>query len=484
MNKQLFARLLKIDEAKREVTGVLAQEEPDRDGEIFDYASSVPYFKAWNADFEKVTGGLSVGNVREMHDTRAVGKFTAMEYDDANKRIIVTGRIVDDQAWAKCAEGVYTGFSIGGEYIRKTAEGKLTRYTAKPVEGSIVDYPCIPSATFEAVKANGAVEMRKFLAKDAKTKRVDGEDLTASAFAYVGDPEKTDTWKLPIKFSDEEKTKTHIRNALARFDQTEGIPEGEKAKVKAKIEAAAKEHGIDVGKTTAGALRKDLCTVADLAWILDQLNCVRQETNWEATYEQDDSPLGMQLKGAVNLVGRILQAMVAEEVTELTAGDEPNDFDKETLTMATQIAGLLKQNAQSAQLKETVEAAKAAFDNMLTVLAVGGAPAQAAGPVATAQKSDADGELHKAADARFAALEKGVADIGTVLEEMAKSIAAIAGQPMPPAAAANGVAVAVAKAADAAGDTAAKKEDRVDSKDPDAAMKMIKIAHRNPQPLR
>lgn len=79
-----------------------------------------------------------------------------------------------------------------------------------------------------------------------KTKRVAGEDLTASAFAYVGDPEKTETWKLPIKFSSEEKTKAHIRNALARFSQTKGIPESEKPKVLAKIKAAAKKYGIHV----------------------------------------------------------------------------------------------------------------------------------------------------------------------------------------------------------------------------------------------
>jgi Escherichia/Staphylococcus phage prohead protease len=83
----------------------------------------------------------------------------------------------------------------------------------------------------------------------AKTKKVDGADLPASCFAYVGDPDKTDTWKLPINFpGDEEKTKAHIRNALARFDQTQGIPEAERPKVLAKIHAAAKKYGIDVAK--------------------------------------------------------------------------------------------------------------------------------------------------------------------------------------------------------------------------------------------
>ncbi len=82
--------------------------------------------------------------------------------------------------------------------------------------------------------------------EDKKTKRVAGEDLPASAFAYVGDAEKTETWKLPIKFSSDEKTKAHIRNAIARFSQTKGIPDSEKPKVLAKIKAAAKKYGIHV----------------------------------------------------------------------------------------------------------------------------------------------------------------------------------------------------------------------------------------------
>jgi hypothetical protein len=95
---------------------------------------------------------------------------------------------------------------------------------------------------------NVPVELRGYLIRSGsvKTKSVAGEDLPASAFAYVGDPEDTSTWKLPIKFSTDEKTASHIRNAIARFDQTDGIPASEKSKVWDKIMAAAKAHSIDV----------------------------------------------------------------------------------------------------------------------------------------------------------------------------------------------------------------------------------------------
>lgn len=101
------------------------------------------------------------------------------------------------------------------------------------------------------------------LKSSGKTKRVDGVDLTADCFAYIGDKDDTSTWKLPIKFpGDEEKTKAHIRNALARFSQTEGIPEDERPKVLAKIKAAAKKHGIDVSDDDGKSLEPETKTGA------------------------------------------------------------------------------------------------------------------------------------------------------------------------------------------------------------------------------
>src|SRR5579859_539389 len=73
-----------------------------------------------------------------------------------------------------------------------------------------------------------------------RTKRVGGKNLTKDKFAYVGDPERTETWKLPIHDA------AHVRNALARFNQTQGIPSGKRAGVYRKIVAAAKKFGIEV----------------------------------------------------------------------------------------------------------------------------------------------------------------------------------------------------------------------------------------------
>jgi len=64
----------------------------------------------------------------------------------------------------------------------------------------------------------------------AKIKRVDSEELTAECFLIVGEPADISTWKLPWKFSTEEKTRSHLRNDLSRFNSLKNVTEEQKAK--------------------------------------------------------------------------------------------------------------------------------------------------------------------------------------------------------------------------------------------------------------
>jgi hypothetical protein len=162
----LFLPLAKVDLDRRLVTGVATAETPDRSGEIFDYASSKPYFEKWSAEAAAASGGKSLGAVRAMHTPIAAGKLTDLAFDDNAKRITVVAKIVDDDEWRKVQEGVYTGFSQGGRYVKRWADpdSGLTRYTADPHEISLVDLPCVPDATFDVVK-NGMVEKRSFASR-------------------------------------------------------------------------------------------------------------------------------------------------------------------------------------------------------------------------------------------------------------------------------------------------------------------------------
>ena len=167
MHPTIFARIIKVDEAKRLVIGRAVQEVVDKENEVFDYETSKPYFEKWSAEVYKDTDGKSLGNVRSMHTAIAAGKLEDIRFEDAEKAIDVSAKIVDNNEWDKVLEGVYTGFSIGGKYVRKwpsELDGSVvTRYTAKPSEISLVDRPCIKEARFfEVQKRDGSVSRVAF----------------------------------------------------------------------------------------------------------------------------------------------------------------------------------------------------------------------------------------------------------------------------------------------------------------------------------
>ncbi len=98
----------------------------------------------------------------------------------------------------------------------------------------------------EGVPAEVRSHVPTLRSMDDTTKKVDGEELTPDCFLLVGDPDKTDTWALPWKFSTAEKTRSHLRDALARFDQVEGYSEEARSKAWTKLLMLADHYGIDV----------------------------------------------------------------------------------------------------------------------------------------------------------------------------------------------------------------------------------------------
>lgn len=175
---KLFIPLTKVDVVKRLVHGQVTAEVLDKSNEILDYQTSIPNFKSWSDEFKKATATTgqeqSLGNVRVMHTAKAAGKFVELNFDDAEKTISGVAYISDDEEWKKVQDGTYTGFSVGGEYAKRWADPgnvKAIRYTAQPSEVSLVDNPCVPTAHFSLVKADGVVEDRQF--KAAPTNKVD-----------------------------------------------------------------------------------------------------------------------------------------------------------------------------------------------------------------------------------------------------------------------------------------------------------------------
>ena len=160
----MFIPLTKVDAETRTVYGLATGETADRSGEICDYATTKPFYEAWSGDIAKASAGKSFGNVRAMHGSVAAGVVKAITFNDASKQIEIAAKIVDDAEWKKVQEGVYTGFSQGGGYVKRWKDEAtgLQRYTANPSEVSLVDLPCLPTATFQLIKAAGAIEARPF----------------------------------------------------------------------------------------------------------------------------------------------------------------------------------------------------------------------------------------------------------------------------------------------------------------------------------
>jgi len=420
MELSKFIPFCKVDVAKREVSGVVTAERPDKEFEVCDYAASKPYYEKWSDGFSKATEGKSFGNLRIMHQLQVAGKaIEPIKFDDEEKSITMTFKVVDDDAWKKVEERVFTGFSQGGRKVgdmrRDPVFKNCMRYVADPAEISLVDNPCLPDARFAFVRADGTIEMRKFLKIEepveaevfatqasqriadlesqvtllkadlgkrsvipgvgqavpavavaaaeedvikAKTKRVAGKDLPASSFAYVGDPDKTETWKFPIHDA------SHVRNALARWNQAKGIPASAKARVRAKIVAAAKKFGVEVSDekaaaiaavvrkaarrfinlnwekivskrmrdldTDLGKLNKGMYEVSNMAHRIQDLCYLLNAVTAEQQYELDeDSELpGLLAENIEDLVDTFL-AMVNEECGELREylGKEPDEKD-------------------------------------------------------------------------------------------------------------------------------------------------------------
>lgn len=397
MNKfRAFLPITKVDQVNRLVYGTFTEEVPDRSREIFDYATSVPYFKAWSDGIKKSTESAgqetSLGNVRAMHDNVVAGKLTVLDFEDDTKKITGCAKVIDDNEWQKVIEGAYTGFSIGGDYVKRwTDPGNpaLKRYTANPVEISLVDLPCVPTATFDLIKRalpEGAGENaeevetveKKVFQKVLKT----GDDPSPS-FEVDGDLEQV--WKArngetfakkadAIKkneeldaadakalatatVSDLAKQATDAVNRLAASvakrdgkgaDLVPGtpVPESEQSDLqvtplaeflkafdlKAKLKRSARPEEFEKLTPEAqkewvtGDLQKGLYDVCEIVRILSSLDWIQDCLDWESKVEGDGSTLPGELGMIIDKVIVFLRALVVEETQEMMSGTGLDDI--------------------------------------------------------------------------------------------------------------------------------------------------------------
>lgn len=362
----IFAQLSKVDVVNRIVFGRAVQEVPDATGEIFDYVTSKPYFERWVEETKEATKGKSLGNIRAMHGNTAAGKAVEVTFHDDERAIDIAAKVVDDNEWEKVLEGVYTGFSIGGAYIgEKRKDGDLMRYTAAPVEISLVDKPCIPTAMFfdvvkskgfTVVKADGIEEKREFKleAKAPTVHKADADDGgteiegTAEEVAAFGALIKSDGWSLgkvmslvkaavkaeaPKRFADDANKKYPLDNdpqvlAAWYFVNTAKAAElysaDELKAIKATVLEAFKERfskepeAVDATKAQAALdLQKSFWGVASAADMLRQLSYFLEDMR----YYEDSGAISTASLGkvvqCVKSMGEVIAEMIAVESASL-----------------------------------------------------------------------------------------------------------------------------------------------------------------------
>lgn len=167
-----FCPLLKVDKEKRTVSGYASTPALDLDGEIITLDAvkkALPGYWQWR-------------NIRQMHSSIAVGVATEGNVD--SKGLFLTAKIVDEDAWQKCLEGVYKGFSIGGKKLAKTGN---TITEIDLVEISIVDRPANPECRFDVHKraSEGGPAFLTKMPKESRDPRDKALGLMAKAVASM-----------------------------------------------------------------------------------------------------------------------------------------------------------------------------------------------------------------------------------------------------------------------------------------------------------
>lgn len=381
----LFLPLTKVDAANRLVYGLATAEAPDRAGEICDYTSTKPFYEKWSGGIAKATDGRSLGNLRAMHGKIAAGKVTQIAFNDDARQIEICAKVVDDAEWKKVEEGVYTGFSQGGAYAKRwRGEDGLMRYTADPSEVSLVDLPCLPSATFQVLKSDGAAETRAFAvsvriapppeptnaalfakaenlaaaagrpgevgdlvapAREALVKAAEVEALakarlasepTGSAPASEGAVEQV--WKAKDGSTFAKKADALAHNARTDADASARASAGPVLDALSDLgKQLGATDGEAVGSASAGQshkrrrtdpakadLAKDLYGVSRLAVLLSEIRSMVGSAVFDAVYADGDAALPRQMQAWATQGVSLLQAMVATEMADLM-GDAPSD---------------------------------------------------------------------------------------------------------------------------------------------------------------
>src|SRR6266540_3728323 len=379
------------DDGTITVYGKAAGPQLDSDQQILDpdwLAREMPtWFQQW-------------GNIREMHQAKAVGKAVELEAKDDDW--FLTARIVDPDAIRKVEEGVLQGWSVGIKrpQIQRDAKAPGGRVVGgKIVENSLVDNACNETCKLVLAKAAGAdqkaslepveelievpdprhAELVKALAGAIHTHTtVDLPGDTVGETSEAADQAAQAAATAAMDFLAKRDVSTAERDRLASRGQAMeggGFPIANVADLKNAIRAlgrsdlipdAWKADTADLGKFTAadiqGAISAiaglivaeaqdlaggDIAEVWDITNLLEAVRCLVSFWQHEARVEgsvaapgDEEEPMALSLAQLADL-------------TKAATSDDASDEDKAALAEVTKALGLATLPEQIAEATRT-----------------------------------------------------------------------------------------------------------------------------------
>lgn len=300
--KKIFANLdlsktEDLDDGTIKVWGYASADTEDSDGETI------------TADAMKAAlpGYMKWGAVREMHQAKAAGTAIEAEVQDDGKTWF-GAHIVDAEAVKKVKANVYKGFSIGGKVTERDELNKSVIKGLNLIEVSLVDRPANPDAVFTMYKA----EMLDDQSGD-DTEMVSAVDALAEL----------------------------LNKGEITPERLLELAKGEKNVSESRV-ATEEDAGADKSAPKEAVIEKGMWSVQDFASVISTLGWICQDTQYEADYEGDNSPIPAQLRAWFATGIQIFKDMAAEETAELLAQIKAQAGDVDVIEMAARGIDLAK----------------------------------------------------------------------------------------------------------------------------------------------
>ena len=372
-NLHLSIPFTKVNRENRTVSGFATLDNVDQTGDVVTAEASVKAFENFR------------GNLREMHQSNAVGKVVSFKpetYYDQKSQTFYNGVYVTSyiskgaqDTWEKVLDGTLSGFSIGGKI--KESDNEVNKATGEAVrfikdydlvELSIVDSPANELCNILSIeKVNGQM-IYKGLATSVVTENIFYCEDSDSVFMSTektfdspisGKPAALIGW---VESSDINKSK-EIDKILASFKKSRlPLPETQLAK------QANVEGGNKMSDTNIDNVEKAVTAEATIE--STEAVAVEAPAADEANVDLFDKSLAVAVDAAVDAsadnveeAADTVEVMVDEPDFAKMLGDLKGFF-AETLTKATEANA-----AQVTEIKTSVEAFSKSVDDRISELA-------------------------------------------------------------------------------------------------------------------